>query len=334
MTNRPEFLEALFAIWHAGLVAVPMNAKLHSEEFGYIIGNTEASLDSGKPRPRRRRRTARPHHRDRQRRVAQPLSGRRHRRGAARARRSGVAVLYQRHHRPPQGRDAHPSQSDGADARLLRRDRTGQRRRLRSACSADVAWLGLLRPALRRHGRQHHRAGERGLRSGRNRGAAAGSRQCQFLCRADHGEPARQSFGVRRRRSSRFAHHHLWRRADAFRNPVERHGFAGAEIRADLRPGRSAHDHHRADKGHARRPHAAALARDHGLGRTAPHQCRSARRRRRRPTVACRRDRRGAGPRRSGDERLLEKSARRPRKRCAAAGCTPATWARSTRKVS
>ena len=34
MTNRPEFLEALFAIWHAGLVAVPMNAKLHSDEFG------------------------------------------------------------------------------------------------------------------------------------------------------------------------------------------------------------------------------------------------------------------------------------------------------------
>jgi acyl-CoA synthetase (AMP-forming)/AMP-acid ligase II len=44
MTNRPEFLEALLAIWHAGLVAVPMNAKLHSEEFGYIIGHTEAAL--------------------------------------------------------------------------------------------------------------------------------------------------------------------------------------------------------------------------------------------------------------------------------------------------
>jgi long-chain acyl-CoA synthetase len=49
MTNRPEFLEALFAIWHAGLVAVPMNAKLHSEEFGYIIGNTEAALTLASP---------------------------------------------------------------------------------------------------------------------------------------------------------------------------------------------------------------------------------------------------------------------------------------------
>ncbi len=44
MTNGPEFLEALFAIWHAGLVAVPMNAKLHAEEFGYIVGHAEASL--------------------------------------------------------------------------------------------------------------------------------------------------------------------------------------------------------------------------------------------------------------------------------------------------
>jgi long-chain acyl-CoA synthetase len=49
MTNRPEFLEALFAIWHAGLVAVPMNAKLHSDEFGYIVGDTQASLILASP---------------------------------------------------------------------------------------------------------------------------------------------------------------------------------------------------------------------------------------------------------------------------------------------
>jgi long-chain acyl-CoA synthetase len=49
MTNRPEFLEALFAIWHAGLVAVPMNAKLHGDEFGYIIGNTDATLALASP---------------------------------------------------------------------------------------------------------------------------------------------------------------------------------------------------------------------------------------------------------------------------------------------
>src|ERR1700730_10122177 len=49
MTNRPEFLEALFAVWHAGLVAVPMNAKLHGDEFGYIIVNTEAALTLASP---------------------------------------------------------------------------------------------------------------------------------------------------------------------------------------------------------------------------------------------------------------------------------------------
>jgi long-chain acyl-CoA synthetase len=49
MTNRPEFLEALFAIWHAGLVAVPMNAKLHGDEFGYIVGDTQAALILASP---------------------------------------------------------------------------------------------------------------------------------------------------------------------------------------------------------------------------------------------------------------------------------------------
>lgn len=49
MTNRPEFVEALFAIWHAGLVAVPINAKLHRDEFGYIIGQADAALTLASP---------------------------------------------------------------------------------------------------------------------------------------------------------------------------------------------------------------------------------------------------------------------------------------------
>jgi acyl-CoA synthetase (AMP-forming)/AMP-acid ligase II len=36
MRNRPEYLEALFAIWHAGLVAVPVNARLHRDEIAHI----------------------------------------------------------------------------------------------------------------------------------------------------------------------------------------------------------------------------------------------------------------------------------------------------------
>ncbi len=44
MTNHPSYLEALVAIWHAGLVAVPMNAKLHHDEFRYIVEHAETSL--------------------------------------------------------------------------------------------------------------------------------------------------------------------------------------------------------------------------------------------------------------------------------------------------
>jgi long-chain acyl-CoA synthetase len=44
MRNRPEYLEALFAIWHAGLVAVPVNARLHRDEFGYILDDSGTAV--------------------------------------------------------------------------------------------------------------------------------------------------------------------------------------------------------------------------------------------------------------------------------------------------
>ena len=44
MRNRPEYLEALFAIWHAGLVAVPVNARLHRDEIGYILDDSGAAV--------------------------------------------------------------------------------------------------------------------------------------------------------------------------------------------------------------------------------------------------------------------------------------------------
>jgi long-chain acyl-CoA synthetase len=44
MKNCPEYYEALFACWHAGLTAVPMNAKLHPKEFEYILGDSGAKL--------------------------------------------------------------------------------------------------------------------------------------------------------------------------------------------------------------------------------------------------------------------------------------------------
>lgn len=42
MSNCGPYLEVLFAIWHAGLVAVPANAKLHAREFEYIMEHSGA----------------------------------------------------------------------------------------------------------------------------------------------------------------------------------------------------------------------------------------------------------------------------------------------------
>jgi acyl-CoA synthetase (AMP-forming)/AMP-acid ligase II len=42
MKNCPQFYEVLFACWHAGVTAVPMNAKLHPKEFAYILENSGA----------------------------------------------------------------------------------------------------------------------------------------------------------------------------------------------------------------------------------------------------------------------------------------------------
>jgi long-chain acyl-CoA synthetase len=44
MTNNPEYLAILFAIWRAGLVAVPANAKLHPRELAYIVADCAARV--------------------------------------------------------------------------------------------------------------------------------------------------------------------------------------------------------------------------------------------------------------------------------------------------
>jgi len=43
MRNCPQYYELLFGCWHAGLTAVPMNARLHPKEFAYILENSGAS---------------------------------------------------------------------------------------------------------------------------------------------------------------------------------------------------------------------------------------------------------------------------------------------------
>jgi long-chain acyl-CoA synthetase len=44
MKNAPEYLEALYAIWWAGLAAVPVNAKLHPREVAWIVEDSGARL--------------------------------------------------------------------------------------------------------------------------------------------------------------------------------------------------------------------------------------------------------------------------------------------------
>jgi long-chain acyl-CoA synthetase len=44
MKNCPEYLEILYGCWHAGLIAVPINAKLHASEFAYILENSGARV--------------------------------------------------------------------------------------------------------------------------------------------------------------------------------------------------------------------------------------------------------------------------------------------------
>jgi long-chain acyl-CoA synthetase len=42
--NCPDYLALLYGIWHAGLAAVPANAKLHGAELGYILEHSSARV--------------------------------------------------------------------------------------------------------------------------------------------------------------------------------------------------------------------------------------------------------------------------------------------------
>jgi long-chain acyl-CoA synthetase len=44
MRNCSQYVELLFAAWHAGLIAVPINAKLHASEFAYILDHSGAKV--------------------------------------------------------------------------------------------------------------------------------------------------------------------------------------------------------------------------------------------------------------------------------------------------
>ena len=44
MRNGPAYVEMMFACWHAGVAAVPINAKLHAREFEYILADAGARV--------------------------------------------------------------------------------------------------------------------------------------------------------------------------------------------------------------------------------------------------------------------------------------------------
>jgi long-chain acyl-CoA synthetase len=49
MKNAPEYVSLLLAGWHAGLVMVPVNAKLHPREFAFILGHSDARVAFATP---------------------------------------------------------------------------------------------------------------------------------------------------------------------------------------------------------------------------------------------------------------------------------------------
>jgi len=42
--NRPEYLEIIYGCWHAGLIVVPINSKLHVNELSFILEDSGAKL--------------------------------------------------------------------------------------------------------------------------------------------------------------------------------------------------------------------------------------------------------------------------------------------------
>src|SRR5438270_6944669 len=47
--NSPAYVEMMYAVWHAGLAAVPMKAKLHGLELAYILEHSGARVCFASP---------------------------------------------------------------------------------------------------------------------------------------------------------------------------------------------------------------------------------------------------------------------------------------------
>ena len=346
MSNRPEVLETIFGCFAAGLVVVPMNARLHPREMAYLVENSgarvlihtpefESPLDehwASFPSVEHRVRvgcsgaTSYDELVDSAHTLPAPVDVDGHR--------PVLALLHLRHDRPAQGRDLDPPHGAG-----LRHELPGRllpdRARGRAAAR---------RPPL---ARQRHRRAARG----RARGDQRDLRSVQLLARRHlrrrraagchphrvHGaDPDREVPGGLRPRAlrPRYLEGCLLRRgADLRRAPQARGGDLRARLRPDLRSGRVPDHRDRAARrraprdGEERRPAP-------GLGRLDPHRRRGEDLRRERrgvPAGDTRRDRRS---RRHRHGRLLERPRRHRRDAAGRMAAHRATSASSTRAAT
>ncbi len=198
MTNCVEAIEVMYAVWHAGLCAVPMNAKLHAKEFAFILENSGAKLcfvtpdladtiaEAAKEAPELKR--------DRRRRRRAPTASWRSaiRSPWPRPRPTDPAWLFYTSGTTgrPKGATLTHRNLLAMTLELLRRCRPPAGRRLDRACGADQPRLG---PVEFRHAGARLGAGlsrERQVRGARDRRADEPLAPVQHLPGADHGEAA------------------------------------------------------------------------------------------------------------------------------------------------
>ena len=221
MKNCLQYVELLFACWHAGLCAVPINAKLHPRELEFIFQDTAAGACFVTPdlseavAAAQAEATALRHVIDvsgdayavllRHAPMAMAVTG---------PDESGLAFLHQRHDRQAQGRDAHSRQPAGGGPRVLLRCRHRRAGRRDPACGADVARFRPVHPAACGAGGLQRGAGIGRLRRGGDLRLAARASRRDAVCRADHGEAARclRRAGAAGQREPE--DHRLWRRTD------------------------------------------------------------------------------------------------------------------------
>ncbi len=195
----PAYIETLFGCWWAGLVAVPVNAKLHPKELAYVLANCGARwafvdaawhaaigggdggialdrvVEFGAAEYAGCSRSSPP---------SEP--------GIVRCRRSRVALLHERHDRAAEGRRDLARQPARDEPMLPRLRRSGRAGRRAAASGAAVARLGAVRAAARGSGRRQRRAGIGRLRRRRDLPAARRVGPRVLLRRADDGEAPRR----------------------------------------------------------------------------------------------------------------------------------------------